>query len=583
LKEKKDISLLNYVIAYKWHIVLTLLCTFITVAFNLLLPVIMRYGIDALTAETLSQKELLTYAGTYMGIVLISLIFSRGMRWFPLRLSENVAFDLRRDLFGHLTHLERDFFQRERTGDLMTRMISDITLVKDFVGQGLLQGIRATTIIIMGSISMYITSPELAGVMALLFPAMIASFYIFIRLVKHRQEKVQEKFSDLSSFTQETFAGIRSVKSFAIEKRRFSLFRKLNEDLIKRNMKVSYARQPMWPLFAFWFSLGIMLILLIGGRQVILQKLTLGKLVQFIQYMMYIQWPMLAMSWVAVLIQRGRVSWTRLLKIFNNQPAVADADDVITDPPVLQGKINFKNINYNINGQALLSDINLTIPEGTTIGITGPTGGGKTILASLIARIMDPTSGTVEIDDIPLKKLPLQHLRAHVGFAAQEPVLFSRTLAENISFGLDDKSEETILWASDIAHLHNDVTEFHKKYETVLGERGITLSGGQRQRTSISRAIARKPSILILDDVLASVDTHTESSIMEKLQPAIKNRTTIIVSHRVSTLRYASVIATIEDGKITQYGTHDELIKKDGYYARLNRLQQIKTALEETE
>ena len=543
----------------------------------------MRYAIDGLTDDSLSQNQLLSYTAAYMGIVLASLLFSLGMRWFPLRLSENVAFDLRRDLFGHLTYMEKDFFQRERTGDLMTRMISDITLVKDFIGQGLLQGIRATTIIIMGSISMYITSPTLAAVMAILFPAMLASFYIFIRLVKHRQEKVQEKASDLSSFTQETFAGIRSVKSFAIEKRRFGLFRKLNKELIKRNMSVSYARQPMWPLFAFWFSLGIMLILVIGGRQVITGKLTLGKLVQSIQYMMYIQWPMLAMSWVAVLIQRGRVSWERILKIFNTTPEVQDATDVLANPPPLRGEINFIDVTYTIKEQTLLSNINLTIPAGTTIGITGPTGGGKTLLASLVARIMDPTSGTVEIDNIPLQKLPLQHLRSHVGFAAQEPILFSRTLAENISFGLDDKSEETILWAADIAHLHDDVTEFHNQYETVLGERGITLSGGQRQRTSISRALARRPSILVLDDVLASVDTQTESSIMAKLQPAIKNRTTIIVSHRASTLRYADIIATVEDGKITQYGTHDELIQQDGYYAHLNQLQEIKMALEDNE
>ncbi len=582
-KTDKQISLLNYVIAYKWHIAAALFCTLITVSFNLLLPVVMRYGVDALTAGTLSTEQLLMYAGIYGGIVLLSLAFSFGMRWFPMRLSENVAFKLRNDLFEHLTYMDADFFRRERTGDLMTRMISDITLVKDFIGQGLLQGVRAATIIVLGSISMYMTNPILAGMMALLFPLMLLSFYIFIRLVKQRQEKVQKKTSDISSFIQETFSGIRNVKSFAIEKLRFDSFSQLNEQLVKLNMRLNYARQPMWPLFAFWFSLGIMLILLIGGHQVITGKTSLGELVQFIQYMMYIQWPMLAMSWVAVLIQRGRVSWQRILRILNTQPAISDAKDIITNPPPLQGKIVFKDVCYATNNQEFLKNINLTLPAGKTIGITGPTGSGKTLLASLIVRIIDPTSGAIYLDDIPLKKLPLSFLRGNIGFAAQEPVLFSRSLADNISFGLDEKCEDTILWASETAHLHNDVCEFAEQYETILGERGITLSGGQRQRASISRALAGKPSILIFDDVLASVDTHTESSIMKKLQPVIKNHTTVIIGHRISTLRYCDIIITIEDGEITQQGTADELLRQDGYYAHLNYLQQIKSALEETE
>ncbi len=560
---------------------MTIICGVATVSFNLLLPVIMRFGIDGLTAGTLDERQLAGYAGAYMGVVLLSLLFSRAMRWFPLRTSEKVGADIRQDLFDHFTRMDQEFFRRERTGDLMTRMISDLGLVRDFVGQGLLNGVRSTLIIVMAFGSMYLTSPILAGIMAVLFPCMIGTFYYFIKLVKQRSEKVQEQFSELSNFTQETFAGIRSVKSFALEERRLGLFGQLNRDLIKHNMSLSFARQPMWPLFAFWFSIGIILLLVVGGRQVILGTLTLGQLVQFIQYMMYMQWPLLAMSWVAVLMQRGRISWKRVRELMETDPAIYDEPDGRTDLPTLKGGLQFEHVSFEAGGQTLLDDVNLQIPAGSTVAVTGPTGSGKTLLVSLVARIIDPTAGRVLIDGIPLREMPLAHLRAHVGVAAQEPVLFSQTLAGNIGFGLEQPPDDVIHWAAEVAHLHEDIDTFPKKYETRLGERGITLSGGQRQRTSISRAVARRPAILLLDDVLASVDTQTEAAIMGKLRPVLAERTTLLVSHRVSTLRYADTIIVIEDGRVTQQGGHDDLLAQPGYYARLNELQQIEQALEE--
>ncbi len=491
-----------------------------------------------------------------------------------------MEYALRKDVFEHLTKMDQEFFRHIRTGDLITRMSSDMTLVRDSIGQGLLQGIRTSAVILFASVVMLLTDASLALLVISLYLPMTFFCFLVLKLVRLRQKLLQEQVSNISSFCQETFAGIRCIKGFAIEQRRVDIFESINKDLIGLSMRVQIARQVLWPFMAFWFALSVIIILNIGGRQVINGQRSIGMLVQFLQYLLYMQWPLLSFSWLASLLQRGKVSWHRIKEVLEREPVIRDSDLTDFSINTLHGEIALKNISLDIDGRRFLHDINIVIPAGKTIGITGPTGSGKTLLVSLVARLIDPTEGTISIDGHDIKAIPLALLRKHIGFAAQESILFSRTLEHNIGFGVNDADERLIDWAAGIADLTKDVETFSDRFATIIGERGVTLSGGQRQRTSISRAIARQPEILILDDVLSAVDTQTEAAIMDKLQPVMKERTTFFVSHRVSTLRYADEIVVLEDGRITQCGTHRQLIAKPGYYRELNVMQQLERKLE---
>lgn len=578
--KKDQIRLSGYIARHKGEIALTVLCAIFTVGVSLYLPFIIRQAIDGLTDGTITRSELTNMLLLYAGLAAITLYFSRHLRKIPLKLSHKIEYALRADVFDHLTRMDQEFFRKGRTGDLITRMSADMILVRDSIGQGLLQGVRTTAVILFASIIMLVTDPSLGLLILALYLPMTFFFFLVLRSLRRRQKALQEQVSDVSNFCQESFAGIRCIKGFALEQRRIGMFEAINKNLIGLNMRVQTMRQALWPFMAFWFCLSVIMILNIGGREVISGQRSLGTLVQFIQYLLYMQWPLLALSWTASLLQRGKVSWHRIKEILEYEPAIKDSDETDHGIRSLKGEIVLENLSLDIDQRRFLHQINMRIDSGKTVGITGPTGSGKTLLASLVARLMDPTEGKISIDGHDIKVIPLSLLRKHIGFAAQEPILFSRTLEHNIGFGVDDPDERLIDWAADIAHLKKEVEAFPEKFETMVGERGVTLSGGQRQRTSISRAIARRPEILILDDVLSAVDMQTEAAIMKKLQPVMKNRTTIFVSHRVSTLRYADEIVVIEDGRITQRGSHDELIAHDGYYCELNAMQQIEERLE---
>ena len=573
-------SLIEYVLEHRAGVAWSAVLVVATVALNLFTPVLVRHAVDGVTDGTLDRPGLIRLLALFLAVSAVGSLLSYGMRRVPLRIGHQVEYALRRDVFAHLARLEQAFYRENRIGDLMTRMASDIAMVRDYIGQGLLQGIRAAVVCVLAFAVMAATSGRLTLVMLAIFPVMIATFFRLIGVIRRRHEAVQEQYAEVSNHCQESFAGIRTVKGFAIEDRREARFDELNRGLVRQNLRLGYIQQPLWPLFAFWFSVGTVLLLVVGGRMIVRGELTLGALVQFQQYLLYMQWPMLAMGWTASLIQRGRASWRRIDEILLRRPAIADgpATDAALAAP--DGDIEFRDVTLRAGGRVLLDRVNLRIPRGATVAITGPTGSGKTLLVSLIPRLIDPAEGEVRIGGRDVRAYPLAALRTRIGMAPQEPVLFSDTLAGNLAFGLDRPTPDDVMRASDLAHLHEDVSGFPQQYETVLGERGVTLSGGQRQRTALGRALARRPSILILDDVLAAVDTQTEAAILAKLQPVIAQSTTLIVSHRVSTLRCADFIVVLENGRVTACGTHEALVAQPGYYRGLSELQEIERGLE---
>jgi len=559
---------------------LGLVFSLFTVAFNIGIPFISRYLIDGLTTGNLQALHFIGLLALYIFAALFAALLSYWMRFIPLRIGHAVETEIRDQVFRHLTTMDRSFFRTLHTGDLMNRMSTDIRTIGMAVGQGFMQIGRMVFVYVFAFLVMFSVCWQLALIMLVILPLMSFSFFFFARKVKRCHIAVQEELSEISRFSQETFAGIQTIKSFSLEDRWRSLFHSLNNVLIGRNMALARVHGAIWPLVAFWLAVGSAAILVAGGRYVILGRLSLGELVQFNQYLLYMQWPLMSLGWILTLLQRGKGSWDRILELLSSLPAIADGIMTESSLGESSGYLHFEQVSYEVDGELLLNNINLNIPAGSRVGITGPTGSGKTLLVSLVPRLIDPTQGCVLLDNHDLRCYPLDILRGQIGMAEQEPVLFSDTLARNISFGLTESNDEKVLQAADIAHLSGDVKRFPDQFETLIGERGVTLSGGQRQRTSISRAVAREPRVLILDDVLASVDTSTEAIILQKLRPVFRDRTTLFVSHRVSTLRDMDFILVIENGQITQKGSHAELTGEPGYYKRLCEIQELAAAVE---
>jgi len=582
-----SIPLTPYVLRYQRWAVLGFLSVAASIVLGLYIPFILREVIDGLDQGVLGRDGMIRLILVFLAASMLASLFSIFMRRILLGLAQRVEHDIRRDVFAHLTILDRGFFQRERTGDIMTKMSSDLFSVKDMVGQGLLQGSRIVIGFPLAFGIMFTMNPRLALIIMAIIPVISFVFFIIIRLIRKRYDAAQEQFSTISNFCQENFGGFRTVKGFGIEERMRGRFRVLNDKYIDLNMRLTRVEEPVWPFMVFMFGMGTLLLLLAGGRLVIEGSLTLGEFVQFNQYLLYLQWPMLALGWTSNLFQRGIASWKRIGTILESKPDIFDGEQ--TDRPLteVRGDIRLEHVSYTAEERELLRDIHLAIPAGQVLGITGPTGSGKTLLISLICRLMDPTSGKVTIDGHDLRTFPLSVLRSRIGLAPQEAFLFSDTLANNIALGLPPPDstgahphEDKILWASGVAHLREDVEQFPLKYSTMLGERGVTLSGGQRQRTAISRAVALDPAVLILDDVFSAVDTQTEAKILAQLLPVLRERTAILVSHRVSTLKHADRIIVVDDGRIVQDGAHTELVNQPGYYREQDEMQRLEARLE---
>jgi ATP-binding cassette subfamily B protein len=576
-----------YIRPYAAHAAGGFACVVAYIVTSLYSPVLLRELIDGLGRGELGRAAMLRLLAAFIGVGLLALGVAIGMRRLLLGLANRVEYDIRRDVFAHLTTLDQAFYQRERTGDLMTKMSSDLSAVRELVGQGLLQGARTLIGFPLAFSVMYATNARMALTVTALLPLVSLLFFFLVRLVRKYYERAQAQFSLISNFSQETFSGIRTIKGFGIEERQRARFKDLNDEYILRNMTLTRIEEPVWPFMMFLYWVGAMLLLLTGGRQVLNNEVTIGTYVQFQQYLIFLQWPMLAIGWTVNILQRGLASWQRIRTILDARSEVADAGGV-PDPGEARGDIEFRTVSLRRGGQLLLDNINLRIPSGQCVAITGPTGSGKTLLASLLVRLIDPDEGLVTIGGRDLRAWPLPALRRRIALAPQEPFLFSDTLANNLAFGLEARDdalpayEDRVVWAARLASLEQDVAGFPDRYRTVLGERGVTLSGGQRQRTAIGRAVARQPDVLLLDDVFSAVDTQTEAKILEQLLPELRGRTSVLISHRVSTLRHADRILVLEGGRLTQDGSHAELIAQPGYYRELDEVQRLAARLEET-
>jgi ATP-binding cassette, subfamily B, multidrug efflux pump len=571
------------------------LCVLFNNGIWILFPQVIRRAVDALSHGVTRQK-LLTYSLLIVAVALAKGIFQFLTRWVVIGISRDIEFDLRNDLFAHLERLSYSYYQRNRTGDIMAKATNDLNAVRMLLGPAIMYSAN-TLVFTAGALAfMLAISPKLT--LYAFLPLPIASIVIqyFGRQIHERFERIQAMFSDISARAQENFSGARVLRAYVQEQAEIASFENANQEYIRRSLGLVRLMGMLWPTLELMLGVAVVIVLWLGGRQVLLGRMTVGDFVAFNTYMVQLTWPVIALGWVINIFQRGTASMGRINEILTEQPEIADQSDGATGASPVQpggdarlstglfeirGEIEFRNLNFAYNGVPVLNNITLRIPAGSSLAIVGPTGSGKTTLVNLIPRIYDAAPGAVLIDGKPIREFPLDTLRRKIGFVPQETFLFSDNIRENIAFGKHDAHLPEVQAAAEAANIAQDIESFTESYSTTVGERGITLSGGQKQRTAIARALLRSPRILILDDALSSVDTHTEDKILNHLREIMRGRTTIFISHRVSTVRNADRIAVLHHGQIVELGTHDELIARNGYYTDLYNKQLLEEELAE--
>jgi ATP-binding cassette subfamily B protein len=543
------------------------------------LPYLIGRGVDSMRVE-FNLRGVLWLAAALVGFSAVKGILQYWMRVILIGISRDVEYDLRNDLFGHLMGLSSDFYGRMRTGDIMARATNDLNAVRMMLGPGLMYWIE-TSLTFLVVIAVMLAFDWPLTLMALL-PAPLVSLAVnrFGRLIHARFEHIQRMFSDISSRVHENISGVRVIRAYVQEEAELRQFEQLNRAYVAENVRLARISGTFTPLLQALVGISLLIVLWFGGSRLLAGHITLGHFVMFNTYLAMLVWPMIAFGWVVNLMQRGTASLKRINRILNERPTIVEPAVSLPLPNPVEGEIEFRDVVVQYPTGAAINGISLRIPAGATVAIVGHTGSGKSTLVQLISRLIDPTQGSVLLDGIDLRRVSPSDLRRSIGFVPQETFLFSATLAENIAFGVRTAKEEQIRWAAELAGLGPDVTSFPNGYQTMVGERGITLSGGQKQRTAIARAILRDPRILILDDALSSVDTLTEDRILNSLAEVMRGRTTILISHRVSTVHNADHIFVVERGQIAEEGTHTELLALGGYYADLYQKQLLEDELE---
>jgi ATP-binding cassette, subfamily B, multidrug efflux pump len=557
-------------------------CVFLNNGVWILFPLVIRRAINDLNHGPVTEHKLMVNALLLLAVAGFKGIFQFLTRWIVIGVSREIEFDLRNDLFRHLEGLSYAFYQRTRTGDIMARATNDLNAVRMLLGPAIMYSAN-TIVFTAGALAFMLSiSPKLTLYAFLPLPLLSIVVQYFGRRIHERFERIQAMFSDISARAQENFSGVRVIRAYVQENAEVEEFEKSNREYIARSLKLVRLMGMLWPTLETMLGLAIVLVLWLGGREVLHGKIDVGGFVAFNTYMVQLTWPIIALGWVINIFQRGTASLGRIHQLMEERAEITDSPQIVASSRTdLKGDVEFRNLNFSFNGTPVLKDINLHIPGGTSLAIVGPTGSGKTTLVALIPRIYDAAPGSVLVDGRPIREYDLADLRRNIGFVPQETFLFSETIRENIAFGVQNAKDEQVRWAADAANIAADIESFPDQYKTLVGERGITLSGGQKQRTAIARALIRNPRILVLDDALSSVDTHTEDKILNHLREVMRGRTTIFISHRVSTVRNADRIAVLHGGRIVELGSHDELLARDGYYTDLYNKQLLEEELAE--
>jgi len=572
--------LFPYLKKYRWPLFWGALTVFGNNGIWVYFPQVLQRAVDSLKPGAI-RHTFFVYSLLLLGIAITKGIFQFLTRWIVIGVSREIEYDLRNDMFAHLSRLEFSYYQKNRTGDIMARATNDLNAVRMLLGPAIMYSANTIVFTVAALFFMWHISPKLT--ICAFLPLPLASIIIqyFGRKIHERFERIQAQFSDISSRVQENLSGARLIRAYVQEEPEIALFERSNREYVNRSLPLARLMGMLWPALEFLLGLAYAMVLWLGPREVLHHRMTVGQFYGFSMYILMLTWPVIALGWVINIFQRGTASMGRINEILTAEPGITDRDVTpeLLARQAIRGDIEFRNLNFAYNGIPVLKDVNLEIPAGTSLAIVGPTGSGKTTLVSLIPRIYDAPRGQVLIDGYPIRDYPVEALRRSIGFVPQETFLFSDTVRENIAFGVESASEEQVHEASEAASIASDIESFPDAYETMVGERGITLSGGQKQRSAIARAIIRDPRILVLDDALASVDTYTEEKILNHLREVMQGRTTIFISHRVSTVRSADRIAVLHHGRIVELGTHEELLERNGYYTELYNKQLLEEEL----
>jgi ATP-binding cassette subfamily B protein len=575
--------LFGYLRRYRWRYAAGGACLLVTASLAMAVPYLLKRAIESIEkGEPLSHVTSL--ALVIIGVALVQGVVRTLSRSIIFNVGRDVEYDLRNDLFAHLLTLPVQYYQHRQTGDLMSRLINDVTAIRLLLGVGILNLVNTPIYYVYGIAIMLSLDPTLTLLSLLPFPPLLLAVKRVSRRVMEQTLRVQEGLADLSSVVQENMSGIHVLKAYTAEGTAVDRFTRLNDEFTRQSLELARVRGRLMPIMRLASGLGTLVVLSYGGMQVMRGTLGLGDLVAFIGYLNLLAWPTMAMGWMLSILQRGRAAMQRLEQIFAIVPAISDPSPAVSLERI-RGRIEYRDVHFRYpettNGHSVIGGLSFSIEPGQKFAIVGRTGAGKSSIVHLLPRLFDVSAGEILLDGHDIRTLSLATLRGAIGVVPQDPFLFSSRIRDNIAFGVDDATDAQIRRAAEIAGLAADIESFPRGYDTIIGERGITLSGGQKQRLTLARAILSPPRILVLDDALSSVDTRTERLILHGLREVMRERTSIVIAHRISTVLDADRIAVVDDGRIVELGDHDSLLVQDGIYADLFRQQQLEEELAE--